>query len=225
MLAKDLTIKDVVDKVINVVKYFRNHHLPNVWFRDKSGTQLIPPTEVRWNSVLDCLKFYLGKWATIMAIAEEHRAEIFNDIYKTITNIGLKRNVDYWEILLPIATALDKMQKQFVGLYDAVVIWHELTASVHVKLTTEKQAHVAKRRNMCLTPAHFLAFLLDPRYLGQTILDADDKTQGLEFAAELSPDLIAVIAQFRSKSPPFLKPYFEAANCTKPCDWWQLVNI
>ena len=139
---------------------------------------------------------------------------------------------------------------------------------------------------ICVTPAHFLAFLLDPRYLGQTILHADDETHGLEFAAELSPDLIVVIAQyllfllllitwwrkistlmsfahiifavhaihvnivgvfvdyfgfsqwefkyfslflslsqFRSKSPPFLKPYFEAANCMKPCDWWQLVNI
>ena len=65
----------------------------------------------------------------------------------------------------------------------------------------------------------------DPRYLGQTILDADDETQGLEFTAELSPDLIAVIAQFRPESLPFLKPYVEAANCMQPCDWWQLVNI
>lgn len=226
LLAKDLKINNVVDKVVNVVKYFRNRHLPNAWLREKSGTRLILPTEVRWNSVLDCLKSYLGNWATIMAIAEEHRAEISNDIYNTITNIGLKRNVeDYCEILSPIAIALDKMQRQSVGLSDAVVIWHELTTQLHGKLTTEKQAHVVKRRSMCLTPAHFLAFLLDPRYLGQTILDADDETQGLEFGAELSPDLIAVIAQFRSKSPPFLKPYFEAANCMKPCDWWQLVNI
>ena len=203
LLAKDLTIKAVVDKVISVVKYFRNDHLPNAWFREKSGTRLTLQTEGRSNSVLDCLKSHVGIWATIMAIAEEHRAEICNVIYKTITNIGVKRNVeDFCEILSSIAMALDKMQKQSVGLSDAVVIWHELTTPHNGKLTTEKQAYVVKRRKMCLTPAYFMAFLLDPRYLEQTILDTDDETQGLEFAAELIPDLIAVIAQFRSKSPP-----------------------
>ena len=69
----------------------------------------------------------------------------------------------------------------------------------------------------------FVALL--PTIINLKKLGANLQQDQNDFKNVPSADLIDVIAQFRSKSPPFLKPHFEAGNCMTPCDCWQLVKI
>ena len=158
-----------------------------------------------------------------MSVVEEHREEVSSNIYQFVTNIGLKRSAeDYRKVLHPIAVALDKMQGSRATISDAVMIWHTLSEELNGTLPNEKQLQLSKRREMCLTDFHKLAFLLDPRYLNTNVLDAAEQESALQKAFELHPDLVAVIAQFRAKASPFIKSYYEVAQQINPHDWWSL---
>ena len=97
-----------------------------------------------------------------------------------------------------------------------------VSVTVSGTLPNEKQLQLSKRREMCLTDFHKLAFLLDPRYLNTNVLDAAEQESALQKAFELHPDLVAVIAQFRAKASPFIKSYYEVAQQINPHDWWSL---
>ena len=223
LLGKDLQNKSVIDNVVTINKYFRNHHLPKAWLNEKHSKVLYLPSEVRWNTVFKCLDSYIEAWPHMMSVVEEHREEVSSNIYQFVTNIGLKRSAeDYRKVLHPIAVALDKMQGSRATISDAVMIWHTLSEELNGTLPNEKQLQLSKRREMCLTDFHKLAFLLDPRYLNTNVLDAAEQESALQKAFELHPDLIAVIAQFRAKASPFIKSYYEVAQQINPHDWWSL---
>ena len=223
LLGKDLQNKSVIDNVVTINKYFRNHHLPKAWLNEKHSKVLYLPSEVRWNTVFKCLDSYIEAWPHMMSVVEEHREEVSSNIYQFVTNIGLKRSAeDYRKVLHPIAVALDKMQGSRATISDAVMIWHTLSEELNGTLPNEKQLQLSKRREMCLTDFHKLAFLLDPRYLNTNVLDAAEQESALQKAFELHPDLVAVIAQFRAKASPFIKSYYEVAQQINPHDWWSL---
>ena len=50
-------------------------------------------------------------WPTLIKIAEDHRSEMPKEFYETITNLNLKRNVEYYlKLLNPVSKALDRVQ-------------------------------------------------------------------------------------------------------------------
>ena len=207
----------VTDNTGNVTKLRRNLQNSPVC------SVLYLPSEVRWNTVFKCLDSYIEAWPHMMSVVEEHREEVSSNIYQFVTNIGLKRSAeDYRKVLHPIAVALDKMQGSRATISDAVMIWHTLSEELNGTLPNEKQLQLSKRREMCLTDFHKLAFLLDPRYLNTNVLDAAEQESALQKAFELHPDLVAVIAQFRAKASPFIKSYYEVAQQINPHDWWSL---
>ena len=216
----------VSDKVICVIKYFKNHHQPAGWLKSKSGKTLVLPIDVRWNSMVDAMESYISSWSDLFAIAEEHREELAKDIYNIISNVSLKRSVeDYIDMLKPIAITLDLMQMSTANLADAVKYWRDLGEKLNAILPTEKQVLFVKRRKMALSKAHFLCFLLDPRYVSEKILTQEEEQLALSYAAELHSKLVEVIAKFRIKASPFSENYYAVANAIAPCDWWKLFDI
>ena len=80
-LAKDVDTSNIKSDIVTIAKYFRNHHLPNAWYKQEGGKKLQIPCDVCWNSVSDCFQGYLDNWATLVKVAEAHRDEIDPNIY------------------------------------------------------------------------------------------------------------------------------------------------
>ena len=76
LLCKDLHTNSVTDKVLTVVKYFRNTHLPGSWLRNETQKKLQLPSDTLWNSMSDALQCYLEARPTLFAIADKHRLEM-----------------------------------------------------------------------------------------------------------------------------------------------------
>ena len=94
LLCKDLHTKSVTDKVLTVVKYFRNTLLPGSWLRNETQKKLQLPSDTRWNSMSDALQCYLEAGPPLFAIVDKHRLEMKSEIYSIICNLGHKRFVE-----------------------------------------------------------------------------------------------------------------------------------
>ena len=165
-------------------------------------------------------------WPCLKQIVEEHRNSFPNDIYNLITNMGLKCSIEEnKDILHPICVALDNMQSSSATLSDAVIIWSELCKDLNEKLSVDKQKMLADRRKMNLTPAHFLSFYLDPKYCDEKVLNVDEQNSALELASETDPRLLTVIAQYRGKAAPLLKPFYDTAKSVSAKDCWNILDI
>ena len=56
LLGCDITVKSVVNQVVEVNKYFRNRHRPNALLTACNGAvKPVLPCATRWNSQIDCL--------------------------------------------------------------------------------------------------------------------------------------------------------------------------
>ena len=123
LLAKDLLNKNISDRIITIVKYFRNTHLPNAWYSSEGGSALVLPVDVRGNSCADCLESYVKNWSKIVKVCEdeEYRENISSDIKRKVMDLNIKRKAEEMiEVLKPIACALNAIQKEnFVPLPNA----------------------------------------------------------------------------------------------------------
>ena len=172
-LAKDIDSSDVKADIVAVAKYFRNHHLPNAWYKQAGGKELSIPCQVRWNSVNDCLQAYVDNWATLVTVVEAHREEIDSNICEKVLDINLKHQaMEHLSKMKPIAVALDRLQRDKCHLSDAVVIWKELQGKFDdMSVSLSDLMRFEARMSTTLTPAHYLAYRLDPRYHGSPHLN------------------------------------------------------
>ena len=83
LLTKDVEIGGVKENIVQIMKYFRNVHLPSSWYRNAGGTMLALSQEVRWNTLADSLKSYLKNWAILVNVCEDHRDDIDSMTAKT----------------------------------------------------------------------------------------------------------------------------------------------
>lgn len=66
----------------------------------------------------------------------------------------------------PIAIALDKLQSNKTKIGDAVSIFKSLALDLENVLTTSNDKDIFKKRyKMALSPVHFAAFMLDPKWV------------------------------------------------------------
>ena len=91
-----------------------------------------------------------------------------------VTNLALKRSIDdYSKRMKPILKALDKTQQSQCKINDAVDIWKELSDTLRQSQSNDVIEKVNRWMNQVLTPHHFLANMVDPRYLGSRLSEAD----------------------------------------------------
>lgn len=64
--------------------FFRNHHRPAGWLKEKRGLKPQLTNSSRWNSQLYCLKTFMDDWKLYLDIVREHRDDGYNDIIKII---------------------------------------------------------------------------------------------------------------------------------------------
>ncbi len=71
-----------------------------------------------------------------------------------------------------------------------------------------------------LTPAHFLAHLLDPCYRDNNYLTNEEVSIAMEFLSEHQPSALSSVLKYRAKATPFHGYMFSlAALMTEPLTW------
>ena len=78
LLGQDVQIPEVREQVIQIIKYFRNTHLPAAKYRASGGKALVLPHEVRWNTVSDCLESYIANWPILVKVCEEYPMKLIS---------------------------------------------------------------------------------------------------------------------------------------------------
>ncbi|XP_053169546.1 double zinc ribbon and ankyrin repeat-containing protein 1 isoform X2 [Hemicordylus capensis] len=172
LLAKDLSVLEIKTNVVEIAKYFCNNHFAAAALKRMGGTKLTLPQDVRWNSVVDCFEQYIKNWPILMTVCEQNRDKIDGTVTAKILNIGLKRNVEHMlSILKPISESLNKIQKNSCFIADAVEIWKELSEHLKTELHMDriKLQALKKRMGQVLSPAHFLANIVNIQYQGQNL--------------------------------------------------------
>ena len=56
LLSADIEVAGVKERIVSVVKYFRNKQMPAAWYKERGGPKLKLPQEVRWNTLHDCIE-------------------------------------------------------------------------------------------------------------------------------------------------------------------------
>ena len=222
-LAKDVDNGEVKSDIVTIAKYFRNHHVPSSLYKKKGGKKLSIPNDTRWNSVNDCLQDYVDNWPVLVSVVESHPGEIDPAICEKVLDINLKRQtLDYLSKMKPLAVALDKLQRDSCHLADAVVIWKELAESFD-EMSVADSLRLEARMKVALTPAHFLAYHLDPRYFGSSLLTPGEVEQAMNFLSEHKPSALSSVINYQAKSRPFgaymFKP--DVLKDADPLAWWK----
>ncbi|XP_065641917.1 uncharacterized protein LOC136073741 [Hydra vulgaris] len=223
LLAHDLEIDNVKDHIVNIVKYFRNHHFALAEYRKAGGQKLVLPQDTRWNTMCDCLKLYIANWSTLLKICESNRAIIDTTVQQNVSNLVIKRSAeDLLARLEPIAFALDKAQSNKCKIADVVEVWKNLENKLLCKSEKVIQNKFKKRYDKAVTPSHFLANLLHPHYQGRK-LNEIEKNTALEYANLQYPHIIPTVMKFRGKSYPFLEFEFRLEVLTElsSVQWWR----
>lgn len=222
LLAKDLEITNIKEQVVQVVKYFRNNHFAVAAYKSAGGLRLIMPQDVRWNTMADCLETYITQWPKLMAICEQNRNNIDKDIANIVTNIGVKRSAEeLLKRLKPIAVALDSIQKDSCTIADGVEIWKTLKADLALENRDAKKKF-QKRYDQALSPSHFLANIVHPKYRGKN-LTTDEYGTGMDLAAQQHAAVVPDLVNYKAEASPFKSFMFQqnVLDSVKPLDWWK----
>ena len=81
LLGKDLENKAVTDKAIQVIKYFRNTHLPGAWLRASGNNKLILPCDLLDPRYVE-IKLTADEESSALDFASELHPELLSYIMK-----------------------------------------------------------------------------------------------------------------------------------------------
>jgi hypothetical protein len=139
-----------------------------------------------------------------------------------VRDLGLKeRATDYLSKMKPISVALDKLQSDTCSICDAVIIWKDLEEAFE-DMPLSVSSIFAARMTTALTPAHYLAHILDPRYHGKCRLTKSEDSVAMKFLTEHKPSALPLVLQYRGKCSPFQNYMFcPEALKVDPLTWWK----
>lgn len=222
LLGEDLTPSAVMKHVVEIQKFFRNHHKPNAWLADCSDS-IKPqiPGETRWKSQLMCLDSFIKNRSCYMKVVQDHEEDIDGTIARKIQDFNLFRNVrDLASQLRPVAVALDKCQADNCSLADACHVWLKLVSDPALQPHKSK---VEKRFNQAILDEHLVAYMLHPKYRGEN-LSAEQLENVNRWMVEKDPSFMSFMVNFETKSSPFPPTFFMETIRLSPTTWWQAMK-
>ncbi|XP_011633698.1 uncharacterized protein LOC105424896 isoform X1 [Pogonomyrmex barbatus] len=224
LLAHNIEIPEIKEQVKTIMKYFRNTHFAAAKYKEAGGKALIMPQDVRWNTLTDCLESYINNWHILSKVCTDNRVAISPDISSKINDVNLKvKATDYLEKLKIISVALDKIQRDCCTIGEATEIWIKIIN--HFKLqynfSESDLKCVLQRFKMAMTPAHYLANLLDHRFR-ELQLREEQLDEAMEYINLYHPAAMPDVISYRAKTSPFKYYLFseESIKNVKPITWW-----
>lgn len=227
LFLQDMQISNIKENITEIIKYFKNHHIPGSLYKAAGGTMLVLPVETRWNTIADSVESYLKNWEILVKVCKDNSEEVDEEIIKKVNNKILKRKTeDYLERMKPITVALDHVQRETTLISDAVEIWLKLKDDMKEYLTDKTDMdNFEKRISVALTPAHFLANMIDPRYEGRR-LTPEQRYVAKKYVCECFPEFLPTLMSFVGKSKPFDDFYFGKGvlETLSPLAWWDFFS-
>lgn len=211
LLGQDMTVAAIVANVVEVQKYFRNHHTPNALLSAQPGSvkpQL--PCQTRWNSQITCLKTYITN-RPFMSVICNGDNEISPNIVALVNNQNLYQQVkDQIVLLEPVAKALDRSQADDCSIGESCHEWLTIRkiATESNDITASMKKQINKRFREAVTPMHMMAYMLDPRYLGGLLLPEEEEVAEQALRSKCD-GLIPTFYKFCGKALPFAPSLFD----------------
>jgi hypothetical protein len=224
LLSADLEVPDVKEKIVSVVKYFRNKQLPAAWYKNCGGTKLVMPQEVRWNTVHDCIQSFLRNRGVLVQDVQDHNADIDPNIADAVNDVILVQLANqYLSIIKPIAIALDRMQSKDATIAVAVEVWAKLEKDLCLSSRLQVEVdHFTKRCDMALGPVHYLANVLDHRFRGMHLTDSQ-KSTAYQLLNEYDSHLMPIVFGLEFCGEPFPSYLFtDQLKSVSPLSWWKV---
>ncbi|EZA58857.1 hypothetical protein X777_01032 [Ooceraea biroi] len=223
LLARDIEIPGIKGDIKKIMKYFRNTHFAAAKYKEAGGKALVIPQDVRWNTLADCLESYISNWPILSKVCTDNRVAINIDISSKVNDINLKiKAMDYLEKLKIISVALDKIQRDCCTIGEATEIWIEMVNHFQQNNLLESDFNcVLQRFKMVMTPAHYLANLLDHRFRGLQ-LNQEQLDEAMEYVNSYHPAAMPDVMSYRAKTFPFKNYLFseESIKNVQPITWW-----
>ena len=224
LLEKVVSPQAVMKHVVEVQKYFRSHHQPHGWLKEKGGVMPQIPNDTRWNSQNACLSTFTKNFYKYVEISNEHK--IPDNISKILNNIHLyKEVVELQKQLSVVSEALDALQSDSATLSSATDTWNELLKS---EVLAPHKDTIKSRMEEALEPFFYVANLMDPNSTGVN-LDSEQEDQAEEWIKEHKPHFLPYILAFRIRdSDIFPSSMFEPQVLSmykhNPSKWWMLMD-
>ncbi|KAB7498650.1 hypothetical protein Anas_00532 [Armadillidium nasatum] len=162
LLEQEVTPNSVLKYIIQIQKFFRNHHQPHGWLKEKGGLMPQIPNDTRWNSQQACINTFIQNYYKYVEIANEDKLEM--RITNILSNPSLYREAQHLQKQVDVVSkALDKLQSDTATLSIAVNEWLVLLES---EVLDPYKANIRKRMEEATEPFFFVANMMDPQYLG-----------------------------------------------------------
>ena len=198
-LAEALEIPEVQSQVVDVCKYFRNNHFAAAFYAELGLEKLTIPSDVRWNTVFDCISLYNKNYFKLCELCEKYRADLKTEIVRKVENAALKRNaVDYMNKLQPLAVAVDLAQKDTAKISDVVHIFKTAESEV-VENFPDAKREIEKYYKKTITDYHLVGYLIDPHYRGAK-LTPRERDSALKFIHEKYPAAMPDVMKYLGKT-------------------------
>ena len=149
---------------------------------------------------MECIKTYLTNKPFLLNILAQHEDVIDLSIVNLINSVGLYREAkNLYDQLIPISISLDKLQGEKSNIADSCEEWMKLLQLDELKC---HQSKIQQRFKQAITPTHFLANMINPKYMGQKLsCEQQEEARGLLILQ--NPSLLPQLYQFQAKSASF----------------------
>jgi hypothetical protein len=222
LLGQDITPAQVINQVVEINKYFRNHHIPGPCYLKYPIHSVKPqlPAETRWNSQLTCIDTYIRNRPYMPMIIAKNEELIDPRIRSIIHNVGLFNEVKHLQLQLqPVSNGLDRLQSDSSTLADACETWIDLLQNSDLQTYKDKVHH---RFQKAMTPTHYLANILHSQYRGKLLLP-DQVSSAQDLLLQTNPDMLPDdLLSFMTDSLEISNTLLPASviTRTRPTVWW-----
>ena len=221
---QEISPKPLIAQIVEVQKYFRNHHLPAAWLAEKP-TSAKPqlPNDTRWLSHEECVKTYVRNYPHYMNIATEHEQEMDEKIRNIVHNSGVYKAATHLEKQLnAVSAVLNRLQSDTCCAAEGVDVWMQLLAN------SDLEPHISviqKRFQQWLKPVHLVAYGLHPVYRGDK-LSADQDNEVHAWLEDRNPAFVGPLLLFEAKDAKLPKALFSetSTSAVKPGTWWRILH-
>ncbi|KAB7496884.1 Transitional endoplasmic reticulum ATPase [Armadillidium nasatum] len=111
LLEQEVTPNSVLKYIIQIQKFFRNHHQPHGWLKEKGGLMPQIPNDTRWNSQQACINTFIQNYYKYVEIANEDKLEM--SITNILSNPSLYREAQHLQKQVDVVSkALDKEEEE-----------------------------------------------------------------------------------------------------------------
>lgn len=225
LIENEVTPQTVLKHIVEVQKFFRNHHQPHGWLKETDGAVPQLPNSTRWNSQLDCVDTFIKNYHKYVQIHSEHTDDIPNNIAKIIDNVQIyKESLNLIKQLKEVSRVLDLLQSDSTNLSHAVELWLDLVESSDLESYKEI---ILKRMNQALQPFHYLANIMDPKYRGRR-LSASQEDEAEQWVMEKHPNYLPYILAFKIADAEYYPAsiFSEDVVCMfQSAKWWNIVAV